>query len=101
MWQDSYEGADPASSTDDPEEGLGNDKQGVSEGLLPGLSQFADSDREGAVLPKQSDVTLHEEEASPQVSKLTFRADARHLHALKSTPNSFSSLQESIKKRLV
>lgn len=55
------------SSTQDTETGLSQDIRGASEGLLPGFSKLPDEKKEGAVLPKQSEVTIHEEPADSQV----------------------------------
>lgn len=58
----------------DTENGLSKDIQGVSEGLLPGLSKEADAQKEGGLLPKQSDFVIREEPATSQVSLLSLAA---------------------------
>lgn len=58
----------------DLEKGLSKDIPGVSEGLLPGLSKVAEDEREGAVLPKQSDINIKEEPATNQVGLSSFLA---------------------------
>ncbi len=58
---------DSAPTMQETEKGLSKDIQGVSEGLLPGLSKEADAEKEGGLLPKQSDFVIKEEPATAKV----------------------------------
>ena len=61
--------------------------QGISEGLLPGLSKVADAEKEGGLLPKQSDFVIKEEPATSQVLFSLDLLDLMHFQAGRGLPS--------------